>query len=336
MNIVILIVLIVLILLLLYVWYRHRVLKRGLSSQQQETFPENSIAQTSSPQPYSYSGRSLASPVDVIQRRVSLPTPLVKPIQTPKTSQSSVFPSLQSQLHELGTIAWTTEQSFRHPQFLLNFKDFVHITTPAQVVEVLIRHAQRITPGFQVPYMVPRVLVTPIPFAAGMFEVDEEGWVTIKVSPDFFQDKLAAQAILAHEVCHYILSNSGIRKSNFELNERYTDLCMFVCGFGEIFLAGYKRQAAQNDYRSGHRLGYLTDAEYQFVHQYVIQLRQSKELLSPSELDTIKKQLLKLLYGDENACKRNIEAERRKSPHKSEIELYKDTISRLLRDRGRY
>lgn len=174
-----------------------------------------------------------------------------------------------------------------------------------------------------------------LPFAAGMFEVDEEGWVTIKVSPDFFQDKLAAQAIFAHEVCHYILSNSGIRKSNFELNERYTDLCMFVCGFGEIFLAGYKRQAAQNDYRSGHRLGYLTDAEYQFAHQYVIQLRQSKELLPPSELDTIKKQLLELLYGDESACKRNIEVERRKSPHKSEIELYKDTISRLLRDRGR-
>ncbi|MHC5732822.1 MAG: hypothetical protein ACYTXY_54045, partial [Nostoc sp.] len=92
--------------------------------------------------------------------------------------------SLQSQLHELGKIAWTTEQSFRHPQFLLNFKDVVHITTPAQVVEVLIRHAERVTPGFQVPSMVPRVLVTPTPFAAGMFEVDEEGWVTIKVSRD--------------------------------------------------------------------------------------------------------------------------------------------------------
>ncbi|MEH1941582.1 MAG: hypothetical protein V7L01_15380 [Nostoc sp.] len=251
------------------------------------------------------------------------------------TSQSSVFPSLQSQLRELVKIAWTTEQSFRHPQFLLNLGDFAHTTAPDQVVEVLIRHAKRVTPGFQVPYMVPRVLVTSIPFAAGMFEEDEEGWVTIKVSSDLFQDKLAAQAILAHEVCHYILSNSGIRKSSFEINERYTDLCMFVCGFGEIFLAGYKRQPAQNDYRPGHHLGYLTDAEYQFAHQYVMQLRQSKELAPPSELDIVKKRLRQLLYSDESACERNIEAERRRSPHKSEMELYRDAIARLERDRGR-
>jgi len=90
---------------------------------------------------------------------------------------------------------------------------------------------------------------------------------------NFFEDQLAAQAILAHEVCHYILNNSGIRKSDTEQNERYTDLCMFVCGFGQIFLAGYKRETAQSEYRRGHRLGYLTDAEYEFAQQYVTQLR---------------------------------------------------------------
>ncbi|WP_427161390.1 hypothetical protein ACQFX9_07370 [Aliinostoc sp. HNIBRCY26] len=341
MKIIILAVLIFLILLLLYVWYHRRAVKPGFSSQQQVTPPENSIAETSVPQSsvYSMPGRLLTSRVDIIVRPVPASSSFVKPIQTTtpssSTSQSSVFPEIESQLRELAKIAWTTEKSFQKPQFLLDFRDFVRIATPAQVVEVLIRHAERVTPGFQVPYMVPRVLVTPTPFAAGMFEEDEEGWVTIKVSTDFFQDKLAAQAILAHEVCHYILSNSGIRKSNFELNERYTDLCMFVCGFGEIFLAGYKRQPAQNDYRPGHRLGYLTDAEYQFAHQYVIQLRQYKEILPPTELDVLKKQLLQLLYSDESSCERNIEAERKRSPHKSELELYRDAISRLERDRRR-
>jgi hypothetical protein len=77
-------------------------------------------------------------------------------------------------------MAWTTEKSFRHPQFLLNLSDFTNTTAPTQIVEILLHHARRIAPGFEVPYMVPRVLVEPIPFAAGKFEVDEEGWVTIK------------------------------------------------------------------------------------------------------------------------------------------------------------
>ncbi len=262
-------------------------------------------------------------------------TPPANPMPEPLIPiHISDFYSLQWQLGELAKMAWTTEESFRHPQFLLNLSDFAYTTAPGQVVEILLRHARRIAPGFEVPYMVPRVLVEPIPFAAGQFEVDEEGWVTIKVGSDFFEDKLAAQAILAHEVCHYILGNSGIRKSDRELNERYTDLCMFVCGFGQIFLAGYKRETAQHEYRPGHRLGYLTDAEYEFAQRYVMQLRQSNELAPSSELDRLKKRLAQLIH-DANTCQRMIEAARRRHPHKSEIDLYRDEIYRLERDRGR-
>jgi hypothetical protein len=156
----------------------------------------------------------------------------------------------------------------------------------------------------------------------------------IKVGTQFFADGLAARAILAHEVCHYILGNSGIRKSDFTLNERYTDLCMFVCGFGRVFLAGYKREYARHEYRPGHRLGYLTDTEYEFAQQYVMQLRQSEELAPPNELDTLKKRLAQLIY-DAQTCKRIIEVARRKYPHKSEIDLYRDEIDCLERDRGR-
>lgn len=110
---------------------------------------------------------------------------------------------------------------------------------------------------------------------------------------------------------------------------------MFVCGFGELFLAGYRHDAAQQDYRPGHRLGYLTDAEYQYAQKYVIQLRQSGEVAPPKELEILKKRLLYLLHGDQNCCSRNIELERRRSPDKSDVELYQNAIYRLERDRSR-
>ncbi|GBF79922.1 hypothetical protein AsFPU1_1322 [Aphanothece sacrum FPU1] len=257
------------------------------------------------------------------------------PVQPSHSSSLSTFPDLATQLLELATQAWTTEESFQQSQFLLNPADFVNITAPTQVIEVLIRHARRIVPGFSVPQMIPRVQVVSLPAAAGMFKVDEEGWVTIEVGANFFQDKLAAQAILVHEVCHYILENSGIRKSDVNLNERYTDLCMFICGFGEIFLAGYRRDVAQQNYHPGHRLGYLTDAEYHFAQRYVMQLRQSGEISPSKELDRLKKRLLNLCYGDQKMCSRLLEYERQKKPHQSDVELYQDAIDHLEGDRSR-
>ncbi|MFZ4556474.1 MAG: hypothetical protein ACOYN8_08865 [Pseudanabaena sp.] len=327
-------VVVVLLTLLLYAGYKWKIFKKFSSLWRAKlmiTRHNSNETETSSRQPsiYSLSKGSLSAPKDEFKRPISA-QPLVSNPRVPHTA----FPVLANQLQELATQAWTTEQSFQSP-LLLNPSDFGNISAPAQVVEVLIRHARRTTPGFNVPHMVPRIQVVSLTAAAGMFKVDEEGWVTIQLGTNFFQDKLAAQAILAHEVCHYILENSGIYKSDVDLNERYTDLCMFVCGFGELFLAGYRRDPAQQDYRLGHRLGYLTDDEYRFAQQYVIQLRQSGEISPPKELDVLKKRLLSLLYGDQNSCSRNIEFERRRSPHKSEGEIYQDAIDRLERDRGR-
>ncbi|MCY7324174.1 MAG: hypothetical protein LH660_20820 [Phormidesmis sp. CAN_BIN36] len=246
---------------------------------------------------------------------------------------SGDFSNLRSRLHKLAINAWTTEAAFRHPRFLLRVEDLAHLSEPTQVVEVLLRHAELVAPGFEVPQMIPRVLSTSIPFAAGQFEVDEDGWVTIKLGSEFFQDKLAAQAILAHEVCHYILENKGIRQQDYLLNEQDTDLCMFVCGFGSLFLAGYQREAAQHDYRPGHRLGYLNDAEYQFAQQEIMQMRSSTEVAPPSELDAVKTRLINLLYGDQAACQRYVEAERTRNPHQSERQLYQAALDRLEHDR---
>jgi hypothetical protein len=336
MNIIWLVV--ILLILLLCARKGWRVIQNFLSQQRSKPPMKHHPTETERPprqsSVYSFSGRSLSVQREEVKGFVPLHSPVLQP--TKSSSYSSVpvaFPALADQLHELATQAWTTDQS-SWSQLLLNPADFVNITAPTQVVEVLIRHARRTVPGFNVPHMIPRVLVVSLPAAAGMFKVDDEGWVTIELGANFFQDKLAAQAILAHEVCHYILENSGVRKKDVYVNEQYTDLCMFVCGFGEIFLAGYRRNAAQQDYCPGHRLGYLTDAEYQFAQQYVMRLRQFGEISLPQELETLKKRLHTLLNGDSKCCNRCIEFERRRSQYKSEVELYRDAIDRLERDRG--
>jgi hypothetical protein len=243
------------------------------------------------------------------------------------------FHDLELQLQELAKIGWAKDESSWIEKSTLNSNYFSNETAPTKVIEVLLAHARQFAPEFNIPYLIPRTIVEAMPSAAGRFEVDEEGWVTIKISPDFFDDQLAAQSILAHEACHYILENSGIRYSDFYLNERYTDLCMFICGFGQIFLAGYRREPAQNQYRSGHRLGYLTDAEYQFANQYVIKLRESSKQKLSSKLDVKRKRLLQLVHGDEATLRRLIEYERLRSPESLEELLYESAIDRLERGR---
>lgn len=271
------------------------------------------------------------------KRTSNLGTPL-QPFQKYPSSSTSItdnrdFNELKSQLKELVKSGWAKDETQWYSKFSINSSDLINEITPAQVIEKLLTHARRVTPEFSVPRMVPRTVVESTPFAAGRFEVDEEGWVTIKLSPDFFDDKLAAQAILAHEACHYILENSGIRYRDFFVNERYTDLCMFVCGFGEIFLAGYKRESAQNEYRPGHRLGYLTDAEYKMANRYVKELRDDFKRKLNSELDIKRTKLLQLVHGDEAALKRLIEYERRRNPNKSEVALYENAIDSIQRGR---
>ena len=269
--------------------------------------------------------------------RVQSDEPALHPLPNlslrPSITEHQDFSELKSQLEELAKRGWAKDETSWYSSFSLSPSDLANEIAPAQVMKSLLAHAGRVTPEFSVSQMVPRTVIESTPFAAGMFEVDEEGWVTIKVSSNFFDDRLAAQAILAHEACHYILENSGIRQDDSALNERYTDLCMFICGFGQFFLAGYKREPAQNQYRPGHRLGYLSDAEYTFANQYVLDLREAYKLKLQSQLDTKKKQLRRLVHGDEAMLKRLVDYERSRSPNKSEVELYEAAINRLQRDR---
>ena len=150
----------------------------------------------------------------------------------------------------------------------------IAITAPfEQFVSELLRHARHTT-ELSTPWRTPRIFVEKTKDAVGgRFAVDE-GWVAIVVGEKFFDDVVAARAILCHEVCHYILDMVDIRDAPTQENERLTDVAMFVFGFGAIFRAGYRRAPSHN--RTGHRVGYLSDAEYDFVEQYVASLIQKK------------------------------------------------------------
>jgi hypothetical protein len=242
---------------------------------------------------------------------------------------------IKQQIRELAQIAWSTEQAFSDPNFCLKKKALARITSPEQILDIFLSHARRIAPGLTVPHMVPHVYVGQMPGVwAGSFEVDSQGWVKIGVSRNFMSDNLAAQAILAHEICHYILDSAGLRKSDTDENERYTDLCMFVLGFDEVFLNGYSRPASKSEYRPGHHLGYLTDAEYQLARQYVRELRQTGEIAPPKELETLK-QRLNQLTRDSEVSKWVIKTARSKFPNKSEVELFRYEVDRLEWERRR-
>ncbi len=249
---------------------------------------------------------------------------------TPQASAN--FDNIKSSLDGLAQLGWLLEESSWAANFTLAPSELSDLAPLDRVVKALLDRARRVAPGFAVPMMVPRVVVESMPAAAGQFQVDEEGWVTIRVSPDFERDLPAARAILAHELCHYILENRGIRQPNFALNERDTDLCMFICGFGDVFLAGYKRSSARNEYRHGHRLGYLTDAEYEFANRYTRELRATYRQNLQSELDVLKERLLRKALGDRDCVRRLIEYERQRGRSLSEIELYRDAIDRFDRD----
>ena len=127
----------------------------------------------------------------------------------------------------------------------------------------MLRHAEELAPHLSIPMMVPRIEFSGVrPDTGGSFEVDGEGYVVIKLKASLRKQSDVALAVLAHELCHYILGSNGIRKENTLQNEKLTDTCMFVLGFGQIFLRGYNKAR----FMSNMKYGYLTTIEYYLLH----------------------------------------------------------------------
>jgi hypothetical protein len=111
--------------------------------------------------------------------------------------------------------------------------------------------------------MVPHIEVSALKGSCGQF-IEKDGWVKPVVSTEFALESAASRAILCHELSHYILFANGIRMAGRVDNERLTDIAMFVLGMGGIFVNGFRSKNV-GPYRRGHRMGYLTDEEYNFL-----------------------------------------------------------------------
>lgn len=184
-------------------------------------------------------------------------------------------------LEKLAKRAWTFDTSdesgdflFTPPSLLTNDGSVLN-----QGLSALYRHARRWAPGLDIPFRVPRVRVVSAMSSAGRFQVDEDGWTSIDLGSEFLLVPKAAWLIMAHEVCHHILAQSGeALRNDTRLNERITDVAMFVCGFGDLAKSGQTFVEATGSGYVRHHFGYLDASEYSFVHNWVIAARCANKL----------------------------------------------------------
>ncbi len=184
-------------------------------------------------------------------------------------------------------------------------------------VTTLLKHVRSVAPRLNVPFMTPRIELSEMDDAAGRFVVND-GWVKLVLSTQFALKPAANRAILCHEMCHYILFANGIWIADRADNERLTEVAMFVFGMGDIFLNGFKSQDADFN-RRGHRVGYLTDAEYHFLSREVVRLRRTGAAQSKREV-ALRAKLLNRLVGNEPMLERYLPHARQRFPAISEAE----------------
>jgi hypothetical protein len=195
--------------------------------------------------------------------------------------------SLLDILDELSAHAWRKPcQDFGEANFLLSLhalgQDPPTSERLRQILRTMYEHARIWAPGLDIPFFVPPVRIANLQDTeAGYFSVDKESYASIAVSREFLADRDATLLILAHEACHHILLQSGVSyryKTDPTLNERVTDLCMFVCGFGEIVKRGHSAVIRQPDHLVSSHLGYLNSEEYAAAYRHVLAKRTAQGL----------------------------------------------------------
>jgi hypothetical protein len=248
----------------------------------------------------------------------------------PKPEEIVAVPQRSNIKHKIDRLAhsaWGTREDISRTPLVLQPRS-LHGLDGAAIIGAMLRHARHVAPRLNVPLLSPRVTVQPLCSAAGQF-VEADGWVKITVGSAFFSDVLAAHAILSHELCHYVLNASGIREPSRVENERLTDAAMFVLGLGDTFLAGY-RKAPSAEYRAGHRLGYLSDAEYRFAAGYVQRLRLSNDQFVSTEQEAETR--LRAVVHDPKKRASLIAAYRRRYASATSTEVVQRILDDIARD----
>jgi hypothetical protein len=182
-------------------------------------------------------------------------------------------------LRDLEALARGAWGGRRHPAaqgFILRPESLPPTDTNAGREEVLRRyysHARAWAPGWEVPFAVPRVHVTPWMDAAGAYEADAHGYLSIHVAPEYSAHENACRVVLAHEACHHILDVSGVRAPTRDAHERLTDLAMYVCGLGEIVNRGVRSLLVAGGGWAQVHLGYLTPEEHALACDWVCRVQ---------------------------------------------------------------
>jgi hypothetical protein len=95
-------------------------------------------------------------------------------------------PSIARDMERLAARAWSRRGTPRDRRFLL---DPQTLPTPHNAedleccLELLYRHARDWAAGFEVPFKKPKVLLSYLTDTPGVYAVDSDGYVSIKVSP---------------------------------------------------------------------------------------------------------------------------------------------------------
>lgn len=96
----------------------------------------------------------------------------------------------------------------------------------------------------------------------------EFGWdkTIIRIHPDFIENPFGLASVLCHELAHFILDQNGLRKSNEQENEKFTDFFVFRNGQGLIYLQGILDLTANHKQTTESKLGYLSLEEMAYAH----------------------------------------------------------------------
>ena len=277
---------------------------------------------------------------------------------------------IEEELYRLAGVAWSVRRIVLNSDFILHTERLPRPDSANDmeaVVEHLYVHARKWAPGFEIPYRVPKVRLSPLITSAGQYTADSHGYLFIDVAPEFKGQHSALFAILAHEACHHILDLSGLHGATREDGERLTDLTTFICGFGELILRGHSHiRRGPSGWTTVH-LGYLSSADYRSAQNWVLKAQGLQASASPAEaspglvarisswftgrassvrerprppaqslIDVTaqrRKVALARLGGDRALLDRLIEYERGRQPSANELMLLDAVIESLERDR---
>lgn len=144
------------------------------------------------------------------------------------------------------------------------------VLTPEDVAEAasqLVECTSKRIGRWEVPFRKPRAEFTvllpkdePAHIEFGEFET------LIRIHPAFAPDSHSLAAVLCHELAHFIKDHNDVRRPSRNEEERITDLLVFRCGQGRIYLAGVHSVTWNGQHEVRRKLGYLSVGEMAYAH----------------------------------------------------------------------